>query len=244
MINLMIKIKSYQLSSNNIITNEILSAYVTRFWNEVFAPLVSNNELKHLMILCKVQYSDNDLNNSSLYKTLGPLRRAEYKDLDLLTDFLCERLGILIDSYNSQTVSKIMFTYIVKEGEISSKDRLLLQDLTDKKLPSHDFNKIKLPISMNPSDYGKVLAKTVIDNMTRFIVTSNKRVFQFDITLDNLINYVTILGSSDLKWIDTKLSDNSFKREIGKTTIYFFDGEIILQKKVLNAKTFRRLRNG
>jgi hypothetical protein len=84
----MIKIKSYQLSSNNIITNEILSAYVTRFWNEVFAPLVSNNELKHLMILCKVQYSDNDLNNSSLYKTLGPLRRAEYEDKDLFNDFL------------------------------------------------------------------------------------------------------------------------------------------------------------
>lgn len=161
----------------------------------------------------------------------------------MFTSYLSERLGILIDSYQSQTFNKIVFTYVVKEGKITKSDRLLLQDLSDKSIPFHEFNKIKLPISMNPSDYGTILANTIIDNITRIIVTSNKRVYQFDISFDQIINHVTILGSSDLKWIDTKLSDVSFKREIGKTTLYFFDGELMLQKKVLNAKTFKKVRS-
>jgi hypothetical protein len=237
----MIQIKSYSINSNQILTNEVLDSYITRFWNEVYASLISNNEEIHLMILCKVQYSDNE-DTELGYKTLGPLRRVEFKDKDLFINYLTERLGILIESYNSQSVSKIVFTYVVKEGLISNDDRLLLQDLTNKELASHEFNKIKLPISMNPSDYGKVLGTTVFDKFTRFITTTNKRVFQIDVSLDNLINTVTILGSSDLSWIDTKISNDSFKREIGKSTIYFLDGEIILQKKELNAKSFRRLR--
>jgi hypothetical protein len=231
----MIKIKSYLLNSNQIISNEILNSYVTRFWNEIFSPLLSNND-KHLMILCKIQYSNE--NNDLSYKTLAPLRRVEFKDKALFINYLIERLGILVDSYNPQIISKIVFTYVVKDGVISTKDRLLLQDLTDKDLPFHEFNKIKLPISMNPSDFGTVLSTSIIDGITRFITTTNKRVFQFYVSIDKMINYVTILGASDLKWIDTKINDNLFKREIGKTTIYFLDGEIILQKKELNAKSF------
>jgi len=95
---------------------------------------------------------------------------------------------------------------------------------------------------MNPSDYGQIIINSVIENFTRFIVSNNKIIFQIDESLDNIVNKVRILGSSDLTWIDTKISDDCFKREIGKTTIYFLDGEIILQKKELNAKSFRKLK--
>jgi hypothetical protein len=238
----MIKSQSYLIKNNQIITNEVLSSYVTRFWNEVYASLVPNNEVKHLMILCKVQYSDSETTNSKLYKTLGPLRRVGIQDKELFITFLTERLGILIESYNPQSISKIVFTYVIKEGAISTTDRNLLQDLTDKDLPIHVFNKIKLPISMNPADYGKVLVSSILDGFTRYIVTNNKRIFQIDVSLNKAINNVTILGGSDLKWTDRLLNDGSFKREIGKTTLYFLDGEVILQKKELNAKSFKRFR--
>jgi hypothetical protein len=39
------------------------------------------------------------------------------------------------------------------------------------------------------------------------------------------------------------LSEDSFKRQIGKTTFHFLDNEIILVEKQLNAKSFRRLRS-
>jgi hypothetical protein len=238
----MIKLKSYLVNSNQTFTNEVLASYITRFWNEVYAPIVPNNEVKHLMVLCKVQYSGSDSNDSRLYKTLGPLRRVGFEDKDLFIDYLVERLGILIESYNPQSISKIVFTYVIKEGGVSTNDRALLQDLTDKDLPVHVFNKIKLPISMNPGDYGKVLVSSIVGGFTRYIVTSNKRIFQIDVSLNKLINNVVILGLSDLRWTDTLLADGTIKREIGKTTLYFLDGEVILQKKELNAKSFKRFR--
>jgi len=97
---------------------------------------------------------------------------------------------------------------------------------------------------MNPTDYGTVLAHSIIGGVSRYIIINSiKRIFQIDASLDQMINNVTLLGPSDLKWIDTKL-DEGFKREIGKSTLYFLDGEIVLQKLQLNAKSFRRFRSG
>lgn len=233
----MIQNKTYNISSNQILTNDILNSYISRFFDEIFAPIVTNGKIKHLMILCKIQYSDTETS----YKTLGPLRRIEFKDLELFSGYLNERLGIINDSYNPQSISKLIFTYVIKDGAITNNDRILLQNLSDNKLTFHDFNRIKLPVSMIPSDYGKILSHSVINGITRFITTTNKKVFQIDISLDKMINNVTILGLSDFKWIDTKL-ENGFKREIGKTTLYFLDGVLVFEKQ-LNAKTFRRLRS-
>src|ERR1700744_867260 len=116
---------------NNITkTNEVLNAYINKFWDDVFEPLIQDGSIKHLMILCKVKYSEDD--NELGYRTLAPLRRVDYSDKDLFIGYLQERLGILIDSYNTNTVSEIILTYIIKEGEVSSEDRLLLQDLSNK----------------------------------------------------------------------------------------------------------------
>jgi hypothetical protein len=237
----MLNNKIYNISKNIVITNEVLSSYITRFWDEAFTPLINKGETYHLMILCKIAYSESI--DSFTYKTIAPLRRVEYTDKDLFVDYLSERLSILIESYNPQSVNKIIFTYIIKKGKITKVDRLLLKDLSDKSLPFHEFNKIKLPVSMNPSDYGKILVTNIVDNFTRYIATSNKRVFQIDVSQDKMINKVTILGSSDVKWTDTMNTDGSLVREIGKSTIYFLDGVIFLQKQNLNAKAFRKLRS-
>ena len=108
------------------------------------------------MVLCKVKYSETDSEVESGYKTLGPLRRVEFKDLELFKEYLIDRLGILIDSYTSNTISEIMFTYVIKDGEFSYQDRLLLEELSDKEVSFHEFNKIKLPVSMDPADYGTI----------------------------------------------------------------------------------------
>jgi hypothetical protein len=230
--------------SNLVLTNDLLNLNILKFWNEVFTPLIEKGETIHLMILCKVSFNNDELNNTFSYKTLGPLRRVEHKDLDLFTTYLTKRLGLIIESYSPQSVNEIIFTYVIKKGKITTSDRTLLRDLNNKNLSFHEFNKIKLPISMNPSEYGTVLVSSLIDGFTRYICTINKKVFQIDRTLDQMINKVTILGGSDLTWTDIKLDENTFKREIGKSTLYFLDGEIVLQKLQLNAKSFRKLRRG
>jgi hypothetical protein len=196
------------------------------------------------MILCKVSFNNDEYNNSTSYKTLGPLRRVEYQDSELFIDYLTSRLGLIIDSYSPHSVNEIIFTYVTKKGKITTSDRILLKDLSNKELSFHEFNKIKLPISMSPEAYGTILAKTIMEGFTRFITTMNKRVFQIDISLNQMMNKVTILGASDFSWVDIKLDDNTFKREIGKSTLYFLDGEIVLQKLQLNFKSFSRIRQG
>lgn len=239
----MIKYINYKLNKELILTSEVLNYHLTKFWGEVFTSINQNDKVKHLMVICKVKYSEDG--NSENYKTLGPLRRVEFKDLELFNNYLSDRLGILTDSYNSNTISEIIFTYVIKEGEVSSEDRVLLEDLSDKETPFHEFSKVKLPVSMDPNDYGTIRGKIQIDNYIRFFVRNinNNRVYEIDVSLDQLTNKVSIIGASDLTWIDTKLSDDSFKREIGKATFYFFDGELVLVKRTLPAKPFRRFRH-
>jgi hypothetical protein len=241
----MIKNKTYSLNSQLLLTSEVISSYVALFWQDIFMSIAESGN-KHLMIICKIKYSDSD-NNEYGYKTLGTLRRVEFKDMNLFINYLEERIGILNDSYNPLNVDKIVFTYIIKEGLVQEKDRALLQILPygeNDNVSSHRFNNIKLPISMNPYDYGTVFTKPAeYDTFTRYIVTNNKRLYQIDVSLDKMINNVSILGLSDFNWKDTKLNEgieNYFMREVNKSTIYFLNGEAILRKQELNAKPFRK----
>lgn len=119
--------------------------------------------------------------------------------------------------------------------------RRLLQDVSDAKLSFHTFNKLELPVTMNIEEYGKIRATTVNETFTRYIVKNGPRYYEIDVSLDALINKVTVSGASDLKWIDTKLPGGlGFKREIGKSTKYFIDGVNVLNKQMLPAKAIKK----
>ena len=91
---------------------------------------------------------------------------------------------------------------------------------------------------MIPEDYGTIIATTKLDNLTRYIVTNKeKRLYQIDMSEDSMVNIVTILGPANLERTDTKLIEG-FKREIGKSTVYFVDGESVLVKQQRPAKPF------
>ena len=232
----MINIKTYPIK-DLFLTKSVVASFIQKFWNEEYTTIIKDEVKKHLMILVKVEFTDE----TQGYRTLGHLRSVNFNDKDQFIAYLVERLGILNDSYTSISISKITFTYIIKEG-VASGTRTLLKNMDDKVSTTHRFNNINLPITMNPSEYGKILAQTIIDGFTRFIVLNNNKTFQIDVSLDNLINNVTLLGASDLNWVDTFVSDGCFKREIGKSTIYFLEGVEILRKQTLGAKPFRRLK--
>jgi len=56
----MIKNKSYSIPSEIILTNEIITSYINKFWNDIFKPLTISGEIHHLMILSKVNYSNSE----------------------------------------------------------------------------------------------------------------------------------------------------------------------------------------
>jgi len=228
----MINVKTYPLI-NLYLTKEVVSSIISKFWNEVFKLINKNGVEKHLMLLVKVEYSEEG------YRTLGHLRRVNFNDKEQFIAYITERLSILNDSYTSISINKVTFTYIVKEG-LASGTRTLLLNMEDKVSTTHRFNNYNLPITMNPSEYGTIIVKSIMDRFTRYICSLNTKIFQIDVSLDNLINKVTLLGASELKWSDTFVSEGCFKREIGKSTIYFLDGVEVLRKQQLPSKAFKK----
>jgi len=237
----MIKIKTYSIK-NLPLTNPVLVTFISKFWEEIFSSI---KDTKHLLILCKVQFSDEEMG----YRTLGSLRKVNFDDKELFIDFLSQNLSILNESYLVHPILNITFTYIIKEGISTDNKRALLTNLEETSR-LHSFNNMKLPISMEPGDYGDIIASNYIDvdgvSYHRFIVKNGNKVFQIDRSLDKICNKVTLLGNIDLFWIDTKLtqldlSGDIFKREIKKSTFYFMGGEIVLRKQILPAKAFTKL---
>ena len=236
----MISLKIYN-TNNQILTNELLISNINNFWLEIFKNI---KDTSHLMLMCKVQFTEPEMG----YRTLGHLTIVNHEDKDLFIDYLSQRLSILSDSYITLPISNIIFSYIIKKGQSIDNERVLFQDLDNKTIAFHNFNNMKLPNSMNPSDYGELLVSNYVqiedETYQRFIVNGlDNKTYQIDISKNGLINRVRILGNINLEWVDTliKKEANFFMREIKKSTIYFMDGEVILRKQMLPAKPFRRL---
>lgn len=227
--------KTYELPHSSVITKDILTGYVNTFWKDIYMPLNSSNNNLHLLLMCKVEFTDPALG----YRTLADMRKVNFSDKNLYIEFLVERLGLLSDSYSVNPVNKIVFTYIVKDGLADDSRRLLQQPKYEVK--AHAYNNYVLPLTMDPNKFGEVRAsQSISDETTRYMVVNEVNyVFQIDVGVN--INNVHILGATDLKWVDTKLSDNSFKREIGKNTIYIKDGVVVVKEKQLPAKAFRKI---
>lgn len=116
----MIKIKNYSLE-DLILSRGIIASFIEKFWNEEFALIEKKSNDHHLMLLVKVQFTDN----SEGYRTLGHLRRVNFEDRDQFIEYLTERLSILSDSYTTLSVKNIVFTYIIRDGLASGTLALL-----------------------------------------------------------------------------------------------------------------------
>jgi hypothetical protein len=188
----MIQTKTYTLN-NLTLSNEILNSYINKFWLDIFTDI---KDTSHLMLMVKVQFNELEMG----YRTLGHLRLVNFSDKELFIDYLTQRLGYLNDSYMSHSISNITFSFIVKSGICNESNRALLQDLTNKTNTSHNFNNMKLPITMVIEEYGDIRAITKFDTFTRYIVKNGPKSYEIDVSLDGLTNKVTVLGAADIKW--------------------------------------------
>ena len=222
----MIQNTTYTLPQSSPLTSQLLTKYINLFFSKIFSSVYTAGGASkpvHLMIMVKVEFIDDSVG----YRTLAALRKVNFNDKDVFTAYLSDRLGILSDSYHVEPIKNIIFSYIVKDG-LATGDRLLLQQ-SEYKVSMHKFNNMLLPLTMVPSEYGEVL----MSDSNRVIVRNGGNIFIIDVsttTSGALINNVTISGAKDVKWIDTKISDNTFKREIGKSIHYVKNGAIIVSE--------------
>jgi DNA polymerase type B, organellar and viral len=225
----MILLKTYTLPQGTTLNNQIVSAYISNFWNTIFKNLAKNKKM-HLMIMCKVHFTNPELG----YRTLADLRRVNYSDKNLFIEYLTARVGMLNESYRVNAIDRLTFTYIIKDG-VASHEIMILQNPVYK-VNIHRYNEVKLPLSMNPQDFGEIMGQSPIEGGIRYFIDNNNTTYYIDNI--GLTNTVTMKGPRNFSWTDTKISESVFHRVIGKNNLYIKNGEILVKSKELNAKSF------
>ena len=134
----MLQFKTYNLTQNITLNNDVLSSYINSFWSDVFTPINTSNSNVHLMLMCKVEFNTSELG----YRTLGDLRIVNFTDKDLYIDYLINRLGYLTEAYTVHPINKVIFSYILNDGAADD-NRLLLQE-SKYEVSTHVFNNLSL----------------------------------------------------------------------------------------------------
>ena len=91
---------------------------------------------------------------------------------------------------------------------------------------------------MDPAKFGSVTISMGEGKIKKYFVQNGSKSFVLDVATTT--NKVHLLGAANIKWTDTKISEDTFKREIGKNIFYIRGGEIIVKSKELNAKPFSK----
>jgi hypothetical protein len=90
-----------------------------------------------------------------------------------------------------------------------------------------NYKHYKLPITMNPLDYGKLILK--IDELNLFILQLPKTNNILILTKKGLTNHIKLYKEGDFRfeYSDYKLSHNSFSRIIDSTKFTFRDNKLV-----------------
>src|SRR5882757_3634212 len=133
--------------------------------------------------------------------------------------------------YNETLIDSIIFSYGFKQGSVPNKDNINLN------IKPMIIQNIKVPISLNPLDYGKLSKSLNIENGQGFILQNhNGETIIF--SKFNKLNEIEYLknGNSLIKIKDQIISENKFIRIIDNKKYYFENGEQFVMTKEMKSK--------
>lgn len=198
-----------------ILSKNIINSSLNKFYLEIVSKVKDN---QHILFIPRVQLSNNQI--ISLSNKLEINNDKSIKDS--LLSILMDKINLSNDTYKDIPLSKIIFSYSIREGVIIPKINIKKENIK-----THTYYKNKLPLGYLPSDYGKILIK-YIDNYT---ISLNKNVtINLTVSKDgnNNFNNISYIKNGNIlfTWKDKLLEQNKFIRYIGKTIIHFENGEV------------------
>ena len=221
----------YKLPQTQVLTKPLISEYVNKFFTFIFKEIDPNKQ--YLVLIFRI------LLESGSIKTITKLQKLNQDSKDQLIDFINDKVNLVQNSYFSEPISSIILSYGIRKGSL---EQSTLDLKSAPNINYHIYYNNHLPISINPSDYGKILYQSE-DNKTYLIAPKKNINLLIEVKEGN--HYIKFFKNSQLmyEWIDKiNLKDNSITREIGKTTIYWKDGEIIWIKVLKSFKTISKKR--
>lgn len=214
----------YKLENYQVLTEPLITEYISKFYQNIISKLDSSID-QHILFIFRI-----NLENGSI-KTVTKIQKLNLDDVnkDVLIEFIYDKITSVQDSYYSDPIKSIIISYGVRKGKIESS--LNLESLNkDIDRSYHIFYNNKLPIALTPSDYGKVVYQIEQkDGKITYLINPKKNV-QLLIEQEGNNHFIKYFKNSQLmcEWTDKiNLLENSLIREIGKTTIYWKEGEII-----------------
>jgi hypothetical protein len=127
------------------------------------------------------------------------------------------------DYYSQSDITKIIFTYGFKKGEIT-------ENFSKSEINLMNFKDMKLPISLDPNDYGKIINKTLISEGNIYHIQDNlgRAIIFKEFEKENQVEYFKDQNII-LKFKDNKFEEGKFLRILGKRKLFFENGNKSLE---------------
>jgi len=160
---------------------------------------------KHIIVLFRIVYVNG------IYNTLGHLQKLNKEDMNFYINYINDILSIKSNDYKEQEIIKIIVSYGVRDGKALTKN---VKQFNKPKIVHQNYKHYKLPITLNPLNYGSLIHFDKSLNM--YLVQIKHSIFA-KITKLNNINKVDIFKSDKkiLSYFDKMINTNSFERIIG-----------------------------
>jgi hypothetical protein len=124
--------------------------------------------------------------------------------------------------YKEEYLKSMIFSYTIKKGR--AKDKITF-DSINSSLSYQYYHHHKLPITMNPLNYGKLIKQ--VDN--EYIIQINKTNIAIINKYDE-VNHIKFYKEGDLiyEYKDHKIDDSTFIRNLGNKKFTFKNNELVL----------------
>jgi hypothetical protein len=189
---------------NKVFTTQLFQSIFSKFWKGLDHKFSDSN---HIYILFKIKYK------GSQTLSIGTVQRFNKIDKQWYFDYIINNIEFKTEFYKEQPINSIIFSYGFKEGLVENKN------LIDPNLTYQDCYNYKIPISMNPLDYGTI----VREKYNTYTIQNEKGL---------IINFIKFDGYNE----DILINGNKFMRIIDNKKFWFENKQQVLFTSEIKSK--------
>ena len=159
-----------------------------------------------------------------LYRTLGKMRKLNLNNKLDYINYIIEYVRLQNESYLNKPITQIFFKFALIEGTLSEND---FQN--SKSIPFMIQRRMKLPLTFNPLEYGRLVRKNSNEYWVKINTTCDAIIIRSN---KGLSNKVTILsqGNIIMEYVDKYIDENTFERILNNNKYRIIDNEIALHE--------------
>ena len=201
---------NFEIKNTNF-TSQLFKNKLNIFWSEIMENKLTENQ--HIWLLFKLEWGNGQ------FSTIGKLQKLNIEDKNYYIEYILKYMDDKSDYYKEQALKSIIFSYTIKKGR--AKDKITFDNID---LRYQYFNHHKLPITMNPLKYGKLIEQ--IDN--KYTIQVNKTNVAI-ITQYDEYNDVKFFKEGDIiyEYKDHKINESTFIRSLDNNKFHFKNNQLV-----------------